>query len=245
MQSSPRSPPARVRYPGGVGGAKYMPAKMCSQKYYARFYQDPYGVIKIVGLRRHKLSSKTSTCGKQRTRRCLLQNALKFEQQKVRWHMGGPRANKDPEILKTRGRGGGTQQIFTQIFLPLENSSPKNVPPTGTGRAVARERLVAGVGECRTPPHLEHTMVVPSCEAYPPSIVPPCVTFRLVVGSLQSPGQSPVLPFACCVGVLLSVSRCSRCSCSCRFRVRGAQWLVCRGCAGCGMLCRLCVRGAQ
>ena len=48
------------------------------------------------------------------------------------------------------------------------------------------------------------------------------------------PGQSPVLPFACCVGSLLSVGRCGRCSCWCRFRVRGAQWLVCWGRAGCG-----------
>ena len=51
----------------------------------------------------------------------------------------------------------------------------------------------------------------------------PCVTFRLVVVPLRGPGQSPVLPFACCVGSLLSVGRCGRCSCWCRFRVRGAQ----------------------
>ena len=30
-------------------------------------------------------------------------------------------------------------------------------------------------------------------------------------------------PFACCVGSLRSVGRCGRCSCWCRFRVRGAQ----------------------
>ena len=34
---------------------------------------------------------------------------------------------------------------------------------------------------------------------------PPCVTFRLVVALLRGPGRSPVLPFACCVGLLLSV----------------------------------------
>ena len=46
---------------------------------------------------------------------------------------------------------------------------------------------------------------------------PPCVTFRLVAVSLRGPGQSPDLPFACCVGSLLSVGRCGRCSplCSC------------------------------
>ena len=73
----------------------------------------------------------------------------------------------------------------------------------------------------------------------------PCVTFRLVVVSLRGPGQSPVLPFACCAGSLRSVGRCGRCSCWCRCRVRGAQWLVCWGCAGCGRICRLHVSGAQ
>ena len=63
--------------------------------------------------------------------------------------------------------------------------------------------------------------------------------------SFTGPGQSPVLPFACCVGSLLSVGRYGRCSCWCRFRVRGAPWLVCWGCAGCGMMCRLRVSGAQ
>ena len=51
----------------------------------------------------------------------------------------------------------------------------------------------------------------------------PCVTFHLVVAPLRGPGRSPVLPFACCVGSLLSVGRCGRCSCWCCFRVRGAQ----------------------
>ena len=74
---------------------------------------------------------------------------------------------------------------------------------------------------------------------------PPCVTFRRVVVSLRGPGQSPILPFACCVGSLRSVGRCGRCSCWCRFRVRGAQRLVRRGCAGCGGMCRLRVSGAQ
>ena len=31
------------------------------------------------------------------------------------------------------------------------------------------------------------------------------MTFRLVVAPLRGPGQSPVLPFACCVGSLSSV----------------------------------------
>ena len=53
------------------------------------------------------------------------------------------------------------------------------------------------------------------------------MTFRRVVVPLRGPGQSPVLPFACCVGSLLSVGHCGWCSCWCRFRVRGAQWSVC------------------
>ena len=73
----------------------------------------------------------------------------------------------------------------------------------------------------------------------------PCVTVRLVVAPLRGPGQSPVLPFACCVGSLLSVGRCGRCSCWCRFRVRGAQSLVYWGCAECGGMCRLRVSGTQ
>ena len=55
------------------------------------------------------------------------------------------------------------------------------------------------------------------------------MTCRRVAVSLRGPGQSPVLPFACCVGSLRSVGRCGRCSCWCRFRVRGAQSLVCWG----------------
>ena len=50
-----------------------------------------------------------------------------------------------------------------------------------------------------------------------------CVTFHLVDVPLWGPGQSPVLPFACCVGLLRSVGRCGQCSCWCRFRVCGAQ----------------------
>ena len=67
------------------------------------------------------------------------------------------------------------------------------------------------------------SVIPPPGDALEGGEVPPHVTFHLV--SLRGPGQSPVLPSACCVG-----SR-GRCSCWCRFRVRGAQWLVCWGCA--------------
>ena len=55
---------------------------------------------------------------------------------------------------------------------------------------------------------------------------PPRVTFRRVAVSLRGPGQSPVLPSACCVGSLRSVGRCGRCSCWCRSRgsVPGLCW---------------------
>ena len=46
---------------------------------------------------------------------------------------------------------------------------------------------------------------------------------RRVAVSSQGPGQSPVLPFACCVGSLCSDGRCGPCSCWCRCRVSGAQ----------------------
>ena len=55
---------------------------------------------------------------------------------------------------------------------------------------------------------------------------PPCVAFCRVAVSVRGPGQSPVLPFACCVGSLRSVGRCGRCSRWCRFRVSGAQSLA-------------------
>ena len=77
------------------------------------------------------------------------------------------------------------------------------------------------------------------------STPPPRVTFRRVLAPSRGPGQSPLLPFACCVGSLRSVGRCGRCSCWCRFRVRGAQSLVCWGCAECGGMCRLRVSGAH
>ena len=53
----------------------------------------------------------------------------------------------------------------------------------------------------------------------PPPPPPPIVTFRRVAVCLQGPGQSPVLPFACCVGSMLSVGRCGRCSLWCGFHV--------------------------
>ena len=106
--------------------------------------------------------------------------------------------------------------------LVLKSNRPRR--PRGACLGMTR----ASWGLCRGP------LVCPPL--IPP---PPRVTFRRVVAPLRGPGQSPVLPFACCVGSLRSDGRCGRCSCWCRCRVRGAQWLVCRGCAGCGGMCRL------
>ena len=66
------------------------------------------------------------------------------------------------------------------------------------------------------------TLTHHNCWVRTPLSPPLCGTFRRVVVSLRGPGQSPIRPFACCVGSLCSVGRCSRCSCWCRFRVRGA-----------------------
>ena len=95
-------------------------------------------------------------------------------------------------------------------------------------------------------------LVAPLCiaarGAMPPcvrSVAPaPCVTFRRVTVSLRGPGQSPVLPFACCVGSLPFVGCSSLCSCWCCCRVRRGPSLVYWGCAGRGKR-RLCVSGAQ
>ena len=49
----------------------------------------------------------------------------------------------------------------------------------------------------------------------------PCVTFRRIVVPLRSLDSHPFFPSH--AASLLSVGRCGRCSCWCRFRVRGAQ----------------------
>ena len=113
---------------------------------------------------------------------------------------------------------GNGRRGLTRLRLPARSRGPRaRLPHSNRG---------AGHWGWRTPP-------------------PPRVTLRRVVVSLRGPGQSPALPFACCVGSLRSVGRCGRCSCRCRFRVRGAQSLVCWGCAECGGMCRLRVSGAQ
>ena len=86
----------------------------------------------------------------------------------------------------------------------------------GRDGGTSPQRTVHSSGRMPKWHHSPSTSACPVCHA-------PCVTFRLVVAPLRGPGRSPVLPFACCVGSLLSVGRCGRCSCWCHFRVRGAQ----------------------
>ena len=88
--------------------------------------------------------------------------------------------------------------------------------------------------------------ICPCAVKRPPlrDLPPPCVTFRLVVAPLRGPRQSPVLPFACCVGLLLSVGRCGRCSCcppppprpSVLYPTCTARGRYCLNTSGCGKL---------
>ena len=57
----------------------------------------------------------------------------------------------------------------------------------------------------------------------------PRVTFRRVVVSLRGPGQSPVLPFACCVGSLRSVGRCGRQNAATRRNMRREERVTVQG----------------
>ena len=61
---------------------------------------------------------------------------------------------------------------------------------------------------------------------------PPGVTFCPSLVAVWGPGQSPVFPFAQCVGSPLSVRSSGWCLLR-RLRVSGAQQLVCWGCGWC------------
>ena len=57
----------------------------------------------------------------------------------------------------------------------------------------------------------EHSVILRRGPSQIPFVRAPCVTFRRAAVSLWSAGQSPVLPFACCVGSLRSDGRCILC----------------------------------
>ena len=133
---------------------------------------------------------------------------------------GGAQAGVALSQRMSKGLGGGGGHWLLEMRLG-------RVCGAGNASAVESGPKYLGGGGGKVPPGMDWTEE----GGVPP---PPSGTFRPVAVSLRGPGQSPVLPFACCVGSLRSVGRCGRCSCWCRFRVRGAQWSVCRGCAGCG-----------
>ena len=120
-------------------------------------------------------------------------------------------ARRTPQSLRLlRSMVGNTRET-------RHPQNPPAPPPQGNRTAGQHSGLVdlrewRAVGSRQLPGDQQHLKPLP-----------PCVTFRPVVAPLRGPGRSPGLPFACCVGSLLSVGRCGRCSCWCRFRVRGAQ----------------------
>ena len=131
------------------------------------------------------------------------------------------------------GRGFWTQNLVYQKW-------PDQIIPIVKFRFFPLWSLWSGEGGRgfwgRPPPALifnyskEALAVPPTLRFFPfvfqdpetPPPPPPC-DIPSVVAPLRGPGRSPVLPFACCVGSLLSVGRCGRCSCWCRFHVREAQ----------------------
>ena len=53
----------------------------------------------------------------------------KMKKKKVRWRLGGTRANRDPEILK-KGRGGYTTNLHTCFFAwKISSTNPLPPPP--------------------------------------------------------------------------------------------------------------------
>ena len=123
----------------------------------------------------------------------------------------------------------GDRGAWVRLPQPFGNP-PNRAPNRLSHRPSSRSATAAGEPPAAPGPRLSGTRGGwgggMAAWAPPPDLPPPCVTFRRVVVPLRGPGQSPVLPFACCVGSLRSVGRCGRCSCWCRFRVCGAQRLV-------------------
>ena len=172
-----------------------------------------------------------------------------------RHRRGGPR--RCAPRRSSRGQGRPTTRPLLWGGSETRVGAPQGHPPSPPPKGVLTEPRFSGLRDQR--PEVGAVMGVwghaiaslfgsrtaPPHETQRPPPPPPRVTFRRVVVSLRGPGQSPVRPFACCVGSLRSVGRCGRCSCGCRFRVRGARGWVCWGCDGCGGVCRLCVSGAQ
>ena len=96
------------------------------------------------------------------------------------------------------GGGGSIEAVFVEHLRVF----PKKVVSSCRGTFLRRGEIPP------RPLSLQRCGQITSEVARSPR--PPCVTCRLVAVSLRGPRQSPVLPFACCVGSMLSDNRCGR-----------------------------------
>ena len=104
----------------------------------------------------------------------------------------------------------GARRPLWHRSQPAEAPHMKGLPPALRQHAAAERQgppatahgATAGYRGAGTQMHSVHCGRGVGMEPVP---LPPCVTFRRVVAPSRGPGQSPVLPFACCVGSLLVV----------------------------------------
>ena len=131
------------------------------------------------------------------------------------------------------GGGGGAVLL---LLIPIHLCAMCGIPPALPSPCPRVGPPLLPYLPVPFPPPLKHLQLPFPCLLGPPippteiqsvhplcMACPSCVTLRRVVVPLRGPEQSPVLPFTCCVGLLLSVGCCGLCSCWCRFRIRGAQ----------------------
>ena len=129
-------------------------------------------------------------------------------------------------------RGGGLKDFYESGRKPKHLGRPSKHPQMPliwidmemTGLDVNKEvilEVACVITDGTLDTIIEGPNLVLTCD--PRCSMTPCVTFRRAAVSLRGPGQSPVLPFACCVGPMLSDGRCSLCSLWCRFRASRAQ----------------------
>ena len=114
-------------------------------------------------------------------------------------------ARFNPDI-KHRPPGPGTSGAWLLLFPDAHGKGMVSQPHLYSFPAYFMPMLPI-------PPQISPIPPPFSLGAFASAPPPPRVTFRLVVVPLWGPGQSPVLPFACCIRLLLSVGCYSRCSC--------------------------------
>ena len=123
---------------------------------------------------------------------------------------GHGRASEGPrDPRRGLGVGGGGGQCTPEAITPFPVALQR-------GPLWQSDRLALGGGV--------HCRKLPKGQCWLPP--PPCVTFRQVAVSLQGPGQSPLLPFACCIGSMLSDGSCGLYPLWCCCHVSGAQQLA-------------------